>query len=64
MMPWEMKQLAQEQGFRFVDGFGVYKRGVKPSHYEGLTEDLQQALSFMWVYCFQKNKHERQIWIE
>ncbi|HEY4600968.1 MAG TPA: class I SAM-dependent methyltransferase [Cerasibacillus sp.] len=56
MMPWELKQLAEEQGFHFVDGFGVYKRGVKAYHYKELTESLQQALSFMWVYCFRKNK--------
>ncbi len=28
MMPWEFEQLAKEQGFKVVDGIGVYKAGV------------------------------------
>lgn len=54
MMPWEFLQLAEEMDFRVVDGFGVYKEGVKKQHHEGLSQELKQALSFMWIFLLQK----------
>ncbi len=54
MMPWEFLQLAQELGFTYNDGFGVYKKGVNDNHLEGLPLELKQALSFMWVFCLKK----------
>jgi ubiquinone/menaquinone biosynthesis C-methylase UbiE len=54
MMPWELKELAMENGFEVVDGIGVYKKGVKETNLEGLSEELKQALTFMWVFLFRK----------
>ena len=54
MMPWEFEKMALENGFTYIDGFGVYKKEVKSKHYEGLSEQLQQALSFMWIFCLKK----------
>lgn len=54
MMPWEFQKLATESNFQYVDGFGVYKEEVKPHHYKDLALDLQQALTFMWVFMLRK----------
>ncbi|ARI78902.1 class I SAM-dependent methyltransferase [Halobacillus mangrovi] len=54
MMPWELEKMAEETGWRILDGHGVYKRGVEPSAVMHLTDDLKQALTFMWVFIFQK----------
>jgi ubiquinone/menaquinone biosynthesis C-methylase UbiE len=54
MMPWEFMRLATDKQFAYVDGFGVYKDGVKEKHHEGLALELQQALAFMWVFMLRK----------
>jgi ubiquinone/menaquinone biosynthesis C-methylase UbiE len=54
MMPWEFGKLAKEMKFEVVNGFGVYKEGIQAHHHEGLSQDLKQALSFMWVFLLQK----------
>ncbi|MGM8212488.1 class I SAM-dependent methyltransferase [Virgibacillus sp. W0430] len=54
MMPWEFEQMALENGWTSVDCFGVYKEGVKEKHYADLSIELQQALSFMWVFMLRK----------
>lgn len=54
MMPWELMKLASDQQLHYVDGFGVYKKAVQEKHIEGLPLELKQALSFMWVFMFQK----------
>lgn len=54
MMPWEFQKLAQEQGLYLIDGMGVYKRGVSEKMIGQLSLELQQALTFMWVFMFQK----------
>ena len=54
MMPWEFQKLAQEQGLQMIDGIGVYKRGVDEKMIGQLPLELQQALTFMWVFMFQK----------
>ncbi|QWU44891.1 bifunctional 2-polyprenyl-6-hydroxyphenol methylase/3-demethylubiquinol 3-O-methyltransferase UbiG [Bacillus sp. NP247] len=50
MMPWEFEQLAKEQGFEVVDGIGVYKRGVNEKMLGQLPTELQQTLTFLWVF--------------
>ncbi|PQZ53958.1 MULTISPECIES: bifunctional 2-polyprenyl-6-hydroxyphenol methylase/3-demethylubiquinol 3-O-methyltransferase UbiG [Bacillus] len=50
MMPWEFEQLAKEQGFEIVDGTGVYKRGVNEKMLGQLPTELQQSLTFLWVF--------------
>jgi ubiquinone/menaquinone biosynthesis C-methylase UbiE len=54
MMPWEFDKLAKEMDFVDLNGFGVYKEGVKAEHYQQLPITLKQALTFMWVSIFQK----------
>jgi ubiquinone/menaquinone biosynthesis C-methylase UbiE len=54
MMPWELKELTMENGFDVIAGIGVYKKGVKEQHVKGLPEELQQALTFMWVFLLRK----------
>ncbi|MFZ3579429.1 class I SAM-dependent methyltransferase [Virgibacillus sp. DJP39] len=54
MMPWEFQKLALENNFTYVDGFGVYRDGVKPQNYEGLPDDLKQALTFSWIFMLKK----------
>jgi ubiquinone/menaquinone biosynthesis C-methylase UbiE len=54
MMPWEFRKLAEQTGYRILDGQGVYKKEVKMQHKEGLPEELLQALSFMWIYILKK----------
>lgn len=57
MMPWELAKLATETGWKLIDHFGVPKKWANPSH-ENLPLQAQQALSFMWVFCFRKgNDH-------
>ncbi|MFD1019241.1 class I SAM-dependent methyltransferase [Thalassobacillus hwangdonensis] len=54
MMPWEFASMAEETGWRIVDGHGVYKREVTEQHLEDLPEELKQALTFMWVFILEK----------
>lgn len=54
MMPWEFQKLAVEMGFELEDELAVYKEGVTERHYEGLSTQLKQALSFMWVFLLRK----------
>jgi SAM-dependent methyltransferase len=56
MMPWEFEQLAIENGWKSVDGFGVYKKGVTEKQTGNLSKELKQALSFMWVFLLKKEK--------
>lgn len=55
MMPWELEQLATEIGWEKVEEFGVYKRGVNTKETELLSNELKQALSFMWVFALKNN---------
>ncbi|WP_028785149.1 class I SAM-dependent methyltransferase [Thalassobacillus devorans] len=55
MMPWEFKTLAEEMGLKVIDGHGVYKRGVSDKRLKGLPVELQQALTFMWVFMLEKS---------
>ncbi|SHG08765.1 class I SAM-dependent methyltransferase [Ornithinibacillus halophilus] len=59
MMPWEFQKLASDLNFEYIDGFGVYKKGVTNSHTNGLSTELQQALSFMWVFMLKKVSGEK-----
>jgi ubiquinone/menaquinone biosynthesis C-methylase UbiE len=56
MMPWELQKMAEETGWTCVDGQGVYKRGIEESHLSSLDEELKQALTFMWIFIFEKNQ--------
>ncbi|WP_053217452.1 class I SAM-dependent methyltransferase [Virgibacillus senegalensis] len=55
MMPWELKRLVEEEiGWKTTGGKPVYKKGVSEKEATSLPEELQQALSFMWLFLFQK----------
>ena len=60
MMPWEFEQLAKEQGFEVVDGIGVYKRGVNEKMLGQLPTELQQALTFLWVFMLKTYKEMKE----
>ncbi|KGX88991.1 class I SAM-dependent methyltransferase [Pontibacillus litoralis] len=55
MMPWEFEQMATETGWKVVDGEAVYKKNVPQDVKEGLSKELQQALSFMWLFMLKKS---------
>ncbi|MRX70919.1 methyltransferase domain-containing protein [Bacillus lacus] len=54
MMPWEFQKLACENGWKLMDGLPVYKEGVSRRLADELTVDLQQALSFMYIFILKK----------
>lgn len=54
MMPWEFQQLAAEKNLEYVDGFGVYKKGVQAKQVQHLSLELKQSLTFMWVFLLRK----------
>ncbi|WP_223155155.1 class I SAM-dependent methyltransferase [Alkalibacillus aidingensis] len=54
MMPWEFQKLAGELGLSVVGSEGVYKQGVHQQHLDSLSEELRQALSFMWLLMLKK----------
>ncbi|SFB25688.1 MULTISPECIES: bifunctional 2-polyprenyl-6-hydroxyphenol methylase/3-demethylubiquinol 3-O-methyltransferase UbiG [unclassified Bacillus (in: firmicutes)] len=56
MMPWELQQLAEENGWEKVADKGVYKRGINPAIIEIQSLELKQALSFMWIMIFKNVK--------
>ncbi|KQL20177.1 class I SAM-dependent methyltransferase [Cytobacillus solani] len=56
MMPWELDQLAEENGWGKADSLGVYKRGTDQMPIGSLSTELRQALSFMWVSMLRNNK--------
>ncbi|WP_226585329.1 class I SAM-dependent methyltransferase [Halobacillus litoralis] len=55
MMPWELRKMAEETGWSCIEGQGVYKQGVEEDLLQSLNEELKQALTFMWVFIFEKN---------
>ncbi|MCD7033442.1 methyltransferase domain-containing protein [Metabacillus sp. GX 13764] len=54
MMPWEFKQLAEENGFKLKAYEPVYKRGVNSEMADALPEVLRQSLSFLCLFMLQK----------
>lgn len=54
MMPWEFEQLMQGLPMKKVAEQGVYKKAAESLPKGGLPLPLQQALSFMWIFIFQK----------
>jgi len=52
MLPWEFERLALENGWALVDERWIKKE--KTSHFAltNLPKELQQALSFMWLFMF------------
>lgn len=54
MMPWEFEQLMQGLPMKKVAEQGVYKKAAELLPKGGLPLQLQQSLSFMWIFIFQK----------
>ncbi|WP_245208088.1 class I SAM-dependent methyltransferase [Sediminibacillus dalangtanensis] len=55
MMPWELKRLVEEEiGWETIGGKAVSKKDVTEKEMAALPEELQQAVSFMWLFLFQK----------
>lgn len=55
IMPWELERLAGENGWKKVGEYGVYKKAAAQLSLGSLPSELQQSLSFMWVFMFQRN---------
>ncbi|UII54547.1 class I SAM-dependent methyltransferase [Cytobacillus spongiae] len=55
IMPWEFERLATENGWEKIDELGVFKRGADQLPKGSLSGELQQALSFMWVFVLRKS---------
>ncbi|WP_041966976.1 class I SAM-dependent methyltransferase [Mesobacillus selenatarsenatis] len=53
IMPWEFERLALENGWRKTGEFGVFKKAAEQLPHGSLPVELQQSLSFMWVFMFQ-----------
>lgn len=53
IMPWELERLAAENGWEKVGEYGVYKNAAAQLSIGSLPVELQQALSFMWIFMFQ-----------
>jgi len=58
MMPWEFAKLATENNWTIIDGLGVYKRGTDKLPIGSLSIELQQSLSFMWIFMLKNSKQE------
>ncbi|PLR99666.1 class I SAM-dependent methyltransferase [Bacillus sp. T33-2] len=56
MMPWELEQLAAENGWKKADEYGVYKRGATELPLGSLANELRQSLSFMWVFMLENKR--------
>lgn len=54
MMPWEAKQLAEENGFRLLEEEPVYREGVTPEIASQFSSELRQAVSFLTLFVLQK----------
>jgi 2-polyprenyl-3-methyl-5-hydroxy-6-metoxy-1,4-benzoquinol methylase len=55
MMPWEAKQLAEENGFRLLEEEPVYKEGITPDIAGRLSVELREAVSFLTLYVLKKD---------
>jgi len=60
MMPWEFHKLCLELDLAYIDGLGVFKQGVKQKNYENLSLELQQALSFSWIFMLRNGDSNEQ----
>lgn len=52
IMPWELEKLAIENGWEKVGEYGVYKKAAAQLPLGSLPIELQQSLSFLWVFMF------------
>ncbi|ESU30216.1 hypothetical protein G3A_22935 [Bacillus sp. 17376] len=53
IMPWELEKLALENGWSKAGEFGVFKKAAEQLPHGSLPIELQQSLSFMWIFMFQ-----------
>jgi ubiquinone/menaquinone biosynthesis C-methylase UbiE len=56
IMPWELEKLAAENGWKKVGEYGVFKKAASQLSLGSLPTELQQSLSFMWVFMLQHIK--------
>ncbi|MEI2665622.1 class I SAM-dependent methyltransferase [Rossellomorea sp. LJF3] len=54
MMPWELEKLGRDKGWKKVGEDYIYKKGVKSTHTDNLSNELKQALTFTTLFMFQK----------
>ncbi len=54
IMPWEFFQLAKENGFKLVEQYVIHKNDVADKEVAHLSDELQQAISFMTLFMLKK----------
>lgn len=54
MMPWELERLAEENGWEKLDEYPVLKKDAEELAKGGLSNEMKQALSFMYIFMFKK----------
>ena len=54
MQIWEFEKMALENGWQLIAEDGTGKRGIDEGRLAGLSKELQQALSFLWVFILKK----------
>jgi ubiquinone/menaquinone biosynthesis C-methylase UbiE len=54
MQAWEFERLALENGWELLKDQGVEKKEAKLSKLSHLPKELQQAVSFMWLFLLRK----------
>lgn len=54
MLPWEFEKMALENGWELIGDWWVEKNEVNRNSYLNLSKELQQSLSFMWLFMLKK----------
>ncbi|MGM9922845.1 MAG: class I SAM-dependent methyltransferase [Bacillus sp. (in: firmicutes)] len=54
MLPWEFERIAVENGWKLIDEFWVEKKEAKRHIMPPMPKELQQSVSFMWLFMLQK----------
>jgi hypothetical protein len=54
MLPWEFEQMATENGWVLADDIGVSKKGADLDRLSSMPKELQQSVSFMWLFMLRK----------
>lgn len=52
IMPWELERLAEENGWEKLDEYPVFKKDAGELAKGNLSNELKQALSFMYIFMF------------
>ncbi|MBA9027732.1 MULTISPECIES: class I SAM-dependent methyltransferase [Bacillaceae] len=54
LQSWDLEKLASDNGWEIIADKGIPKRGVDYTKLNYLAKDLQQSLSFTWLFMLRK----------